>query len=578
MATGSTVNYSVPYPLSTDPVNVAGDIEQLSDFLDDFFTNPVYINDIRIDGGDIRTTSNTVTIFNSNATTASIFGAGTNITMGATTGTATIRNANTVLSGDLAVNGGDLTTSQTTFNLVNSNATTVNFAGAATTITMGVISSGTTTIQSANTVVSGDLAVNGDDLTTTTNTTFNLINANTTSINFGGDASTINIGASSSQVNFAGDANAATNYKIANTVVMNATALGTGIVNSNLTSVGTLTTGVWRATEIAPDKGGTGQTSYTSGDMIYATGSNAISKLSIGTSNYVLTSNGSSPVWTQNTGTGNVVRATSPSLTTPNIGAATGTSLATTGQITASNTTGKVILGVDGGGSVSLGRTDNTSSTPYIDFNSGSTTVDYDARIQVANGTGTQGGGDVTVTSANIYSTGNILPSTDNTGVVGNSSYTWSNGQFTNMTIDSTLNVRAAIDLADSDILRFGTSDDVQMFYDGSLNVFDIELEAAAVSLNITDNGTDKIIFTKSSGNISTAGNELKVLYGQASGSSDFNLSVERGSDPDVSIKWNETGNAWQFTNDGTTYYDIPTSAGGGGATGFESSLFLGGM
>lgn len=42
------------------------------------------------------------------------------------------------LNNDLAVNGGDLTTTQTTFNLVNSTATTINFGGAATTMNIGV--------------------------------------------------------------------------------------------------------------------------------------------------------------------------------------------------------------------------------------------------------------------------------------------------------------------------------------------------------------------------------------------------------------------------------------------------------
>src|SRR3990167_4625380 len=41
------------------------------------------------------------------------------------------------LSDDLAINGGDLTTNQTTFNLVNATATTVNFAGAAGTLNIG---------------------------------------------------------------------------------------------------------------------------------------------------------------------------------------------------------------------------------------------------------------------------------------------------------------------------------------------------------------------------------------------------------------------------------------------------------
>lgn len=63
------------------------------------------------------------------------------------------------LTGDAAVNGGDITTSATTFNLVNSNATTVNFAGAATTLNIGN-ASGTTTI-SGNAIVQGDFTVNG---------------------------------------------------------------------------------------------------------------------------------------------------------------------------------------------------------------------------------------------------------------------------------------------------------------------------------------------------------------------------------------------------------------------------------
>jgi hypothetical protein len=91
----------------------------------------------------------------------------------------------------------------------------------------------------------------------------------------------------------------------------------------------------------------------------------------------------------------------------------------------------------------------------------------------------------------------NILPPTDNIGVVGNTAFTWSNGQFTNLTISDTLTVRNAIDLADSDILRFGTSDDVQVFYDGTANDLEIELESAANQIAITDNGTYKVVIKK---------------------------------------------------------------------------------
>jgi len=57
------------------------------------------------------------------------------------------------------------------------------------------------------------------------------------------------------------------------------TTLAAGVVNSSLTSVGTIATGTWNATAISAGKGGTGQTSYTLGDMLYASGSSALSKL-----------------------------------------------------------------------------------------------------------------------------------------------------------------------------------------------------------------------------------------------------------------------------------------------------------
>ncbi len=58
--------------------------------------------------------------------------------------------------------------------------------------------------------------------------------------------------------------------------------------------------------------GGTGITSYTAGDIVFASGAATLSKLAIGASGTVLTSNGSAPVWTASTGTGSIARATKP--------------------------------------------------------------------------------------------------------------------------------------------------------------------------------------------------------------------------------------------------------------------------
>jgi hypothetical protein len=75
--------------------------------------------------------------------------------------------ANTVTAnGDIAVNGGDLTTTSATFNVANSTATTVNVGGAATTLNLGA-ATGTTTIRndasvSGNTSITGTLGVTGN--------------------------------------------------------------------------------------------------------------------------------------------------------------------------------------------------------------------------------------------------------------------------------------------------------------------------------------------------------------------------------------------------------------------------------
>lgn len=93
------------------------------------------------------------------------------------TGTATV-------TGDLTVSGGDIITTTATTNVANTNATTVNFAGAATTLKIGASGSTTT--------FAGDVNVDGGDLSGPLS--FNLLNITTDIINFGGVANTINIG------------------------------------------------------------------------------------------------------------------------------------------------------------------------------------------------------------------------------------------------------------------------------------------------------------------------------------------------------------------------------------------------
>ena len=62
---------------------------------------------------------------------------------------------------------------------------------------------------------------------------------------------------------------------------------------TSITTLGTIATGVWQGTVIDEVYGGTGQSSYTTGDILHASGSNTLAKLSIGASGKILQSNGS---------------------------------------------------------------------------------------------------------------------------------------------------------------------------------------------------------------------------------------------------------------------------------------------
>jgi hypothetical protein len=227
-----------------------------------------------------------------------------------------------------------------------------------------------------------------------------------------------------------------------------------------LTSTGTLAT----------DQGGTGQSSYTAGDLVYyatgtaftklaigasttiltssgsapqwtaasgvtigtatnlaggaagsvpyQTGSGATSFLSIGTANFVLTSTGSAPTWTANTGTGSVVRATSPTLTTPVLGAATATSI---NGLTVSTTTGTLTLAngstlaTSGANSITLTSTGATNVTLPT-----SGTLATTAGTVGTISFGTTGLTPSTATSGAVTVAGTLSPANGGTGVANN--------------------------------------------------------------------------------------------------------------------------------------------------------------
>ena len=404
MATGLTTNYNLPYPLSTDPVNVAGDIEQLADKLD------LDLEEIIEDTSSLMWT------------------------------------AGGTFSNGLQAPTYDDATGKMSMSLSQDLRTSASPSFVGVTLT-------------------GDIAVNGGDVTTTA-ATATIFNATATTLNIGAAATVINIGNASGQTNFAGDVNLATGkvYEINNVTVLNETTLGSTVVNSSLTGLGIIATGTWNATTIAVDKGGTGLTSYTVGDIIYASGATTLSKLAdVATGNALISGGiGVAPSW------GKIGLTTHVSGTLPVANGGTG--------VTTSTGTVNVVL----------------SESPTLTGTPLSTTAAVDT----------------------------------NTTQIATTAFVVGQGYLKNSTASSTY--------------------------------------APIASPTFT-------------GTVSSDGTTIKMNADASSGIDDIYFTAERGSDPDVSLRWNETLDQWEFTNDGTTYTGIG-AGGGGGDIGLDSVLMFAGM
>jgi hypothetical protein len=268
--------------------------------------------------------------------------------MGATTGTTIVRNnfevdlnatinGNLDVDGDVNIDGGDLTASTTTFNLLNTTVETGNVLGAATTINVGTtaVTAGTLKVGplvTGNTLKLQSTAIGTVNYTTdVTSGTVNAWQSLTGTINIG-SSGTVNLGTSISATTTAvvGGALTGNTLKIASTaggtanlssdvttgIVNVFTGVTTGTVNvatggTNTINVGSSTSTVnignlVLTTDLAVEYGGTGRGTFTTNGVIYGNttdgllvtaasnpGSNAT------TSYGILTTNGSNvPVWT----------------------------------------------------------------------------------------------------------------------------------------------------------------------------------------------------------------------------------------------------------------------------------------
>ena len=123
----------------------------------------------------------------------------------------------------------------------------------------------------------------------------------------------------------------------------------------NLTSVGIISTGVWSATTISVNNGGTGSTSLVSNSVLLGNGTNPLQVVSPGASGNVLTSNGTT--WT------------SAPLTGVTAGNLSGTTLAAN-VINTSITSVGILTNTTVNGKMTVGNSSESSSSAILEVNS----------------------------------------------------------------------------------------------------------------------------------------------------------------------------------------------------------------
>lgn len=201
-------------------------------------------------------------------------------------GTQTI-SGNKTFTGTLDFSSATIATLQTTDNVIVGGNLTVN--GTTTTVNSTTVTVDDKNIELGSVASPTDAGADGGGITLkgTTDKTFNWVDAT--------DAWT-----SSEHLDLA----SGKSYYINGTQVLSSTTLGSGVTGSSLTSVGTIGTGVWQGTTIGTGYGGTGQTTYTDGQLLIGnSATSSLSKATLTAGSGVSITNGNGSITIAATGT-----------------------------------------------------------------------------------------------------------------------------------------------------------------------------------------------------------------------------------------------------------------------------------
>lgn len=166
-----------------------------------------------------------------------------------------------------------------------------------------------------------------------------------------------------------------------------------------------------------------------------------------------------------------------------------------------------------GNSSIEIGRVDGSTSTPFIDFHSGATAVDYDSRLIASGGTGSSAGGTLSFDGAIFQSSSNNLAS------LGQSGTAWSD-----------------LFLASGGVINF--------------NAGDVTFTHAADALNLAFDGTDKVLMAKT----------------QTINSNVFNLSSETDIKSSIVFRGSDAGSHNSQLNNFITVEHRPVGSGTNGS------------
>jgi hypothetical protein len=138
----------------------------------------------------------------------------------------------------------------------------------------------------------------------------------------------------------------------------------TYVGQSSITTLGTISTGTWGGTAIAATHGGTGQTTFVAGDILYASSTTALSRLPIGSTGQILTVTAGLPSWVSDTDTSGTV--TTVSVASSNGFAGTVATATSTPVITISTSVSGLIKGNGTSISAATAGTDYSSGTAAL--------------------------------------------------------------------------------------------------------------------------------------------------------------------------------------------------------------------